>query len=256
MIKIEIPISRQTCVSKVKRQLSKVGKRAKDNSGKNIFSEITLSSAEEPAIIDSFYVSIEVLKGFLEDYISTYGYIPEDEDFEPPSVRVDGIGSKEQNDVVTFHIMVSDSFNEAYIQSLSQLIPRYLEDAMLAEWWTAINAQQMKTYSDATESDIVAIRRCFNKKPPYYPKYPYTRHLSVMGTGFNMKVGHTNTVTYTIDYGVKDDIQARSDNRNVIIGNCREGFTVKAIRLGTTHLTLYSKHDEEVCVTIRIHVQP
>ena len=81
MIKIEIPISRQTCVSKVKRQLSKVGKRAKDNSGNNIFSEITLSSAEEPAIIDSFYVSIEVLKGFLEEYISTYGYTPEDEDF-------------------------------------------------------------------------------------------------------------------------------------------------------------------------------
>ncbi len=201
---------------------------------------------QERLLLRGLYTNLSNLKTHLSDYLSISDQSSDD----------NNIDSKEEEGNIILYLTVSDYFNKGYADPLAKLCSKYIEEAMLMDWWKPVNEKQSDLYAQFVERDLTAIKRCFNKKPPCYPKYPYTRHISIMASVLNVKVGHAYTLTYTIDNGAEDDILARLNNHNIKTGKSKEGFIVKGQHPGSTLLTLFSKHDEDISVTVLIHIQP
>lgn len=260
MVEIRIPINKTECLNIARRELSKIGKRAKDAKGANIFSEITPSTAEEISMSAAFDASIQLLKTFLEEYISTHGFVPEDEDFEPPSAYVTGLdvdNGTNEGDLI-LHIMVNSCFNTTFIPTLQKTIPYYLAYSVLADWWGGVDAGQAQNCIAATQSHLIGIKKCFNKLPPIYPKSPYTRHVRVLGRHVVMNVGEECTLTYEIDYEAKDDICAITSILGLPLMRIRKGkkgFIIKAVHAGEASVKIYSQHDESVFTKVKVIIK-
>lgn len=70
-------INVSTTISAIKRHLSTIGKRLYNKEGKNMFSDITLSSAEETQILTQYIeASAQDIEGALKQFITAASYGP------------------------------------------------------------------------------------------------------------------------------------------------------------------------------------
>ena len=201
--------------------------------------------AYQEAILNrGLYTNLEELKTHFSDYLTSSG-----------QSSADNIYTDEEGDNIVISLLVSDRFNTGYTTSLARLSSKYIEEAMLMDWWKPINEKQSALYAQFVERDLQAIKRCFNKTAPNAPSYKYTTLLNVVGSAIDIGVGEEHTVTYEISDGAIDDIEVRVEDRILIdTGRNKEGFTVIGKQLGHTYITLYSRHNEELNKTIHVYV--
>jgi len=192
----------------------------------------------------TFYTSLEELKTHLSDYLSSSG-----------STTGDNIASSVNGDNVTITLVVGNRFNHGYTDTLAKLSAKYIEEAMLMDWWRPINEKQSSLYANFVERDLAAIKRCFNKTAPVAPTYQYPTSLTVDGSAIDIGVGEEHTVTYSISDGAIDDIEIRIEDTSICqAGRTSEGFTVIGRQLGHTYIQLYSRHNEELTQLVHVYV--
>lgn len=161
----------------------------------------------------------------------------------------------EEGDTIVISLEVSDRFNTGYTDPLAKLSSKYIEEAMLMDWWKPINEKQSQLYAQFVERDLAAIKRCFNKTAPAAPSYKYPTSLNINGSAIDIGVGEEHTVTYSISDGAIDDIEVRIEDTVICeAGRTAEGFTVIGKQLGHTYATIYSRHNEELNRTLHIYV--
>ena len=165
------------------------------------------------------------------------------------------IDYNEEGGNIVISLVVSDRFNTGYTDPLAKLSSKYIEEAMLMDWWKPINEKQSALYAQFVERDLAAIKRCFNKTAPIAPSYKYPTSLNVIGSAIDIGVGEEHTVTYTISDGAIDDIEIRIEDTNICqAGRTSEGFTVIGKQLGHTYIQLYSRHNEELTDIVHVYV--
>lgn len=165
------------------------------------------------------------------------------------------IDLNEDGDIEEISLLVSDRFNTGYTDTLAKLSAKYIEEAMLMDWWKPINEKQSALYAQFVERDLTAIKRCFNKTAPKAPTVPYTTILNVTGSAICIGVGEEHTVTYQLSDGAIDDIECRAWDKTLVdIGRSEQGFTVIGKLRGHTYAELYSRHNEDLTRTIHIYV--
>lgn len=160
-----------------------------------------------------------------------------------------------EDDNIVISLVVSDRFNTGYTDSLAKLSSKYIEEAMLMDWWKPINEKQSALYAQFVERDLAAIKRCFNKTAPKAPSVPYTTQLNVVGSAICIGPGEEATVTYELSDGAIDDIEIRiADNTLIDAGRSEQGFTVIGKQRGHTYITLYSRHNPELEQEVHVYV--
>ena len=201
--------------------------------------------AYQEAILNrGLYTNLEELKTHFSDYLTSTG-----------QSSGDNIYSDESGDNIVISLVVSDRFNTGYTDSLARLSSKYIEEAMLMDWWKPINEKQSALYAQFIERDLAAIKRCFNKTAPVAPSYQYPTALNVTGSSIDIGVGEEHTVTYSISDGSIDDIEVEIEDQHLITaGRSNEGFTIIGRQLGHTYIKLYSRHNPELSQTVHVYV--
>lgn len=187
---------------------------------------------------------LEELKTHFSDYLTSNG-----------QSSGDNISSTENDGNIVITLVVSDRFNTGYTDSLAKLSAKYIEEAILMDWWKPINEKQSALYGQFVERDLQAIKRCFNKTAPVAPSYKYTTLLELPGHAIDIGIGEEYTITYTISDGAIDDIEIRIEDMNICeAGRTKEGFTVIGKQLGHTYVELYSRHNQELTNVVHVYV--
>lgn len=200
---------------------------------------------QERILQRGLYTNLSELKTHLSEYLSTSGYTSSN----------NYIDSTEDGDKITLLLVVGDRFNKGYTDPLAKLCSKYIEEAMLMDWWKPINEKQSALYSQFVEKDLAAIRRCFNKTAPSAPTVPYTTELNVVGTSIDIGIGEEHTVTYSISSGAIDDIEVRIEDKEIVgAGRTEEGFTIIGRHIGHTFIELFSRHNPAVNKVIQVYV--
>jgi hypothetical protein len=190
------------------------------------------------------YTNLGELKTHLSDYLTSSG-----------QTSADNITETENDGIITITLLVSDRFNTGYTDTLAKLCSKYIEEAMLMDWWKPINEKQSALYAQFVERDLSAIKRCFNKTAPVAPSYKYPTKLEVNGSAIDIGIGEEHTITYSISDGAIDDIEISIEDEHLIsAGRTSEGFTVIGRQLGHTYIQLYSRHNEELARTLHVYV--
>jgi len=179
------------------------------------------------------------------DYLSSAGQSTGDN-----IIDMDDVNGK-----ILIRLVVSDRFNKGYTDTLAKLSSKYIEEAMLMDWWKPINEKQSALYAQFVERDLAAIRRCFNKTAPTVPTVPYTTYLRTTGSAIELEIGEEATVTYEISDGAVDDIECRVEDRNLIdTGRSEEGFVIGGRQRGHTYIELYSRHNPDLTRTVHVYI--
>lgn len=202
----------------------------------------------ERKLMRGIYTSLDKLKVAISDFLdSTKTATLADNTIESDI--------NEKNDTIVITLNVTDRFNQNLVDSLARLCSKYIEDSTLIFWWTAVgNANQVQFYQALLNEDLLAITHAFNKKAVAPVAIPYTSSIELSGTQITLEIGDEETITYSIDYEVKDDIDIRYDGHNVKIFRQGDCFVVKALASGVVHARLYSIHDETVHADLDIVV--
>lgn len=209
----------------------------------------------ERTFTHDFDSALELLKTFFVDYL-----VPTAQTIGDNSIYY---GNK-TDDIVEFTLDVSRRYNGTLTDALARLSAKYVEDYIINEWWLkTTNVKQAEVYTAKLQSDEVAIRKCFILSAPKVPSTPYTKHLTAKVDGTDLDgaitlvVNEDATLSYSIDEGAIDDIEARSNDCRILeIHRCQEkyAFTLRPTNTGFTSVKLFSRHSElsvNVDVTIR-----
>ena len=200
----------------------------------------------ERKLMRSIYTAAEELKGILGDYVQRQG--PTGADNITYEVQKD-------TDSIVFTLSVSDRFNTAFTTSLARLCSKYIEDKSLMLWWGTFNQTQAQYYATLCATDITSISRCFNKTAPRAPQIPFTKTLTVTGDTVELVVGESASLTYAIDQGTIDDIEAVTRNHHIATADrACDGFVLTGRQPGVTSARLFSLHDDNVSAEITVIV--
>lgn len=168
------------------------------------------------------------------------------------------------NDIVEFTLNVSRRYNGSLTDTLARLVAKFVEDSMCYEWWLKIgNLNQAAPYQSAVAADELAIRRCFVLSGPVVPtiNFPTTLTAKVDGTDaegeITMRVDEDATVSYSIDAGAVDDIEARTGDPSVVViarDEAPKTFMLVPRNTGVAEIRLFSRHTDNVCVNFTVIV--
>lgn len=85
----------------------------------------------------------------------------------------ESVSSAISDDTIEIKLDLGDRINSGYLTPLADLFSKFIEDTMLAEWWTPINADRMKIYLEHSILDLQNIRKCFVKAAPAASSHDY-----------------------------------------------------------------------------------
>ena len=246
---ISLNLSKSLILNSVKNETFLRGQVVKAADQKLIteaYHEQAGDEAYQEAILNrGLYTNLEELKTHFSDYLTSTG-----------QSTGDNIYSDEEGDNIIISLVVSDRFNTGYTSSLARLSSKYIEEAMLMDWWKPINEKQSALYAQFVERDLQAIKRCFNKTAPVAPSYKYTTQLELPGHAIDIGIGEEYTLTYTISDGAIDDIEIRIEDSVICEAGrtTKEGFTIVGKQLGHTYVELYSRHNPELTNVVHVYV--
>lgn len=168
--------------------------------------------------------------------------------------------SDKTDDIVEFVLEVSRRYNGTLTDALARLSAKYVEDFIIKEWWIkTTNQKQAEPYIATLQEDVENIKKCFVLSSPIVPKVPYTQTIvakvdgSELGGSLTLEVGEDETISYSIDDGAIDDIEARSSEPSILeIHRCQEphAFTLRPILPGIATIKLWSRHSDKVEVEV------
>ena len=172
------------------------------------------------------------------------------------STSSDNISSeiKGDTDSILITLLVSDRFNESFVDPLAKLCSKYIEDHMLYLWWGTFNQKQADFYKSLLETDLEDILSCFTKTAPEIPSTKFPSHITTqMGSLYECNKGDEITLTYEVSDDVIDDVEISLwDGNFKVIGKRNQSFILKALSVGVSKAILYSKHNDTVECQITI----
>ncbi len=142
-----------TIITNIKRHLSVIGKRLYSKDGKNLFSDITLSSAEDTNILTQYIsASAQDIEAALKQFITASSY-------NASSISI------------TISNTRGDSDFETRTQSLSE---SYITLNAIGEYLSMIHPDLAEKYhADAGQRMDALVMYVFYKKPATAPSYSY-----------------------------------------------------------------------------------
>lgn len=209
------------------------------------------SQASEQKLTELFDTAIEKAKIIFVDYIA-------------PTSQSTGDNVIYYNDktdsIIEFVLDVSRRYNGTLANTLARLTANYVECYMTYWWWVkTTNLKQAEPYQAALAIAEQEIRRSFVLCPPSVPTYPYTKTLvakvdgSELDGSLTLEVGEDETISYSLDDGAIDDIEAKSSDPSILeIHRCQEphAFTLRPVLPGIAYIKLWSRHSDKLEVNI------
>ena len=211
---------------------------------------------QERSFTHDFDTALEKLKVVFVDYI-----VP-----TPQTIGDNAIYyNNRTDDIVEFVLSVSKRYNGTLTDTLARLSAKYIEDYIVFLWWLKTgNAKQAEPYQAILTSNEQEIRKCFVLSAPSIPTTPYTSTLSISNDtedeikDLTISLGGSISLSYSIDDGTVDDIEAKSSNPGVVeihrsAAKC--SFLLNSVGVGSANVTLYSKHSDTLSKTFTITIK-
>ena len=210
----------------------------------------------ERTLTHDFQTALEMTKTILAEYIV-------------PTAQTVGDNiiyyNDKDDDIVEFVLNASRRCNGTLTDTLARLVAKYVEDYMIYQWWLkTTNLKQAEPYQATLALDEQSIRRCFVLSGPSVPTVPYTQHLTAKVDGseedgaVTIRIDDMEvTLSYSIDEGAIDDIEARSSDPSILeVHRSQEphAFWLKPINTGVATITLFSRHSDKLKVEVEATV--
>jgi hypothetical protein len=224
-----------TVISAIKRHLSIIGKRLYTKDGKNMFSDITLSSAEDTPILTQYInASAQNVEAMLKQFITATSYSASIISMTVTNTRGDS----------DFETRVSD------------LIDSYVRLNAIGEYLSMTHPDLAKKYQDdALQRMESLVEYVVYKVPPTAPTHQYTSEITVSEDAIDIGIGEEYDVKYSISEGAIDDVEIAIDDASLADAiRSGAGFIVKGKLLGHTPVKLFSRHNKDVSHTIHVYV--
>lgn len=236
---------------------AKVDSAADENAVKVGFNEAAGDDdVHENLLTHDFQTALEMVKTLLAEYL-----VPTAQSVGDNIIYY----NDKDDDIVEFVLNASRRCNGTLTDTLARLVAKYVEDYMIFQWWTkTTNLKQAEIYQASLAVDEKSIRRCFVLSGPTLPTIPYTQHLTAKVDGSEEGGAVTialenkeETLSYSIDNGAIDDIEARSDDPSVLeIHRSPEPYTfsLNPVNTGVAIVTLFSRHSDKLKVEVEVTV--
>lgn len=236
---------------------AKVDSAADENAVKVGFNEAAGDDeVHENLLTHDFQTALEMVKTLLAEYL-----VPTAQSVGDNIIYY----NDKDDDIVEFVLNASRRCNGTLTDTLARLVAKYVEDYMIFQWWTkTTNLKQAEIYQASLAVDEKSIRRCFVLSGPTLPTIPYTQHLTAKLDGSEEDGAVTialdnkeETLSYSIDNGAIDDIEARSDDPSVLeIHRSPEPYTfsLNPVNTGVAIVTLFSRHSDDLKVEVEVTV--
>lgn len=236
---------------------AKVDSAADENAVKVGFNEAAGDDeVHENLLTHDFQTALEMVKTLLAEYL-----VPTAQSVGDNIIYY----NDKDDDIVEFVLNASRRCNGTLTDTLARLVAKYVEDYMIFQWWTkTTNLKQAEIYQASLAVDEKSIRRCFVLSGPTLPTIPYTQHLTAKIDGSEEDGAVTialenkeETLSYSIDNGAIDDIEARSDDPSVLeIHRSPEPYTfsLNPVNTGVAIITLFSRHSDDLKVEVEVIV--
>lgn len=236
---------------------AKVDSAADENAVKVGFNEAAGDDeVHENLLTHDFQTALEMVKTLLAEYL-----VPTAQSVGDNIIYY----NDKDDDIVEFVLNASRRCNGTLTDTLARLVAKYVEDYMIFQWWTkTTNLKQAEIYQASLAVDEKSIRRCFVLSGPTLPSIPYTQHLTAKVDGSEEDGAVTialenkeETLSYSIDNGAIDDIEARSDDPSVLeIHRSPEPYTfsLNPVNTGVAIVTLFSRHSDKLKVEVEVTV--
>lgn len=236
---------------------AKVDSAADENAVKVGFNEAAGDDeVHENLLTHDFQTALEMVKTLLAEYL-----VPTAQSVGDNIIYY----NDKDDDIVEFVLNASRRCNGTLTDTLARLVAKYVEDYMIFQWWTkTTNLKQAEIYQASLAVDEKSIRRCFVLSGPTLPTIPYTQHLTAKVDGSEEDGAVTialenkeETLSYSIDNGTIDDIEARSDDPSVLeIHRSPEPYTfsLNPVNTGVAIITLFSRHSDDLKVEVEVTV--
>lgn len=236
---------------------AKVDSAADENAVKVGFNEAAGDDeVHENLLTHDFQTALEMVKTLLAEYL-----VPTAQSVGDNIIYY----NDKDDDIVEFVLNASRRCNGTLTDTLARLVAKYVEDYMIFQWWTkTTNLKQAEIYQASLAIDEKSIRRCFVLSGPTLPTIPYTQHLTANVDGSEEYGAVTialenkeETLSYSIDNGAIDDIEARSDDPSVLeIHRSPEPYTfsLNPVNTGVAIVTLFSRHSDKLKVEVEVTV--
>lgn len=221
--------------------------------------------ADQFVLMSSLRDSVGHFKSFIAEYIQS-----------DQTLKADNITDtlNDDSDDFTININVSERFNQSMLQPLADAASKYIVDDMLMDWYTPIDAGQVKMYADLLKVDEAHIVHCFYKVKPHVPTHSYYDKISITkspsilntmpigeqisvsstwGVGQQMTIKYKNDSTAKKDY--IDDIVCETNDDCIKVELTKKGyFRLTAVSEGSANIYVYSKHNPSVGVWGAVNV--
>lgn len=236
---------------------AKVDSAADENAVKVGFNEAAGDDeVHENLLTHDFQTALEMVKTLLAEYL-----VPTAQSVGDNIIYY----NDKDDDIVEFVLNASRRCNGTLTDTLARLVAKYVEDYMIFQWWTkTTNLKQAEIYQASLAVDEKSIRRCFVLSGPTLPTIPYTQHLTAKVDGSEEDGAVTialenkeETLSYSIDNGAIDDIEARSDDPSVLeIHRSPEPYTfsLNPVNTGVAIITLFSRHSDKLKIEVEVTV--
>lgn len=233
-----------------------------DQSASNTDGKLTLSetlgedATHSKSFTHDFDTGLEVLKTFFVDYL-----LPTAQTIGDNAIYYKDV----TDDIVEFSLSVSSRFNGSLTDALARLSAKYVEDYIIYQWWTKLGLlNQANPYVAALQEDELRIRKCFVLAAPKVPTSTFPSTLSVVTTGadeagvVSLVLGEPGTLSYVLNDGAVDDIEARSDDPSIVtvLRSHEKGmFVLMPKNIGFVHLRIFSRHNEDLEKEVDVKVR-
>ena len=236
---------------------AKVDSAADENAVKVGFNEAAGDDeVHENLLTHDFQTALEMVKTLLAEYL-----VPTAQSVGDNIIYY----NDKDDDIVEFVLNASRRCNGTLTDTLARLVAKYVEDYMIFQWWTkTTNLKQAEIYQASLAVDEKSIRRCFVLSGPTLPTIPYAQHLTAKVDGSEEEGAVTialenkeETLSYSIDNGAIDDIEARSDDPSVLeIHRSPEPYTfsLNPVNTGAAIVTLFSRLSDKLKVEVEVTV--
>lgn len=233
-------------------------------------------------LLSSLRTGIDRFKTVVVEYVVTF------DDGADTADNIHDNLSETTEDVFTIFLNVSERFNPAMTQPLTDHASAYVENQMLYDWYLPFAPEIAKNFAAAAAAVQVEIIRSFIKTRPKVPTYKYPTEIimrypiipdrdsmpgyitpenkelvqpeMLFANPWIMGIGQESEISYTLrseqdDFSPMDDIVVRADNPYICqVGLSKGRWNCKGCHQGYTVVTLYSRHNDQVFCQFAIRI--
>lgn len=254
-MKLSIILEKPDMISRAKKHLSVVAKRARDREGRNIFSEVTTSQTEDCIYEDMIRDGASDLVAKLKDMCDAYFFD------EGDALRFDLYSERWRIEKTAIEIEDGDDKPTMDLtEVLRSAVTSYVYNFTIARYLNSV-APAIGRFSDPYMENCETVFKqvcelAFVRRGIRVPEYPYTKSITTYGRIVNMVVGEKETVSYSIDYGKEDDIKVTFMPPIVRLWrHVPGGVEIVAHRSGKCCMVLSSRHDSDVFRHLELYVR-